>query len=108
MDCAGVIECAARISGLDIVEYNRGYGRFPHKGHLVTALLTQPWAKQASQKWAAGNILLMRWGKEPQHLAIVTDRGTIVHAYQPSGCVVEVPLSQDWKDKTVMQVEVAE
>lgn len=108
MDCAGVIECAARAAGFEIVEYSMGYGRLPNQGHLVGALLSQPWLKQASQKWAPGNILLIRWKKEPQHLAIVTDRGTMIHAYNPSGCVIEVPLSQDWKDKTVMQLEVIE
>lgn len=108
LDCAGVIECAARMAGLEVIEYNRGYGRLPNQGHLVSALLSQPWARQAGQKWAPGNILLIRWKKDPQHLAILTDRGTMIHAYGPSGCVIEIPLTQDWKEKTVMQIEVIE
>jgi len=107
LDCAGVIECAAKDCGFDVVEYNRGYGRLPHKGQLAAAILRQSWIRQASEKWAAGNILLIRWKKEPQHLAVVTENETIIHAYQPSGRVVEVPLAE-WKEKTVMQFEVIE
>jgi len=46
------------------------------------------------------DILFMAWGREPQHVALVTDRG-IIHSYSTIGRVVEHSLDAQWKHRIV-------
>ena len=46
-----------------------------------------------------GDILLLRIGKNPQHIGIVTDIG-IIHTHEGSGYVVETSLGK-WKERIV-------
>jgi cell wall-associated NlpC family hydrolase len=49
----------------------------------------------------AGDVLLLRFDRDPQHLAILTGDGTIIHALQSVGKVVEHRLSPDWRARLV-------
>jgi len=40
----------------------------------------------------------MAWGREPQHVALITDRG-IIHSYSGVGKVVEHSLDERWQQR---------
>jgi len=42
------------------------------------------------------DILFMAWGREPQHVALITDKG-IIHSYSGVGEVVEHSLDERWQ-----------
>jgi len=42
------------------------------------------------------DILFMAWGREPQHVALITDKG-IIHSYSGVGKVVEHSLDERWQ-----------
>ena len=52
-----------------------------------------PLAVEAAQ---AGDILFLAWTKEPQHVALLTDKG-IIHSYSGVGKVVEHALDDRWQ-----------
>jgi NlpC/P60 family putative phage cell wall peptidase len=99
VDCAGLVICVARDLGIFDVEYS-DYGQIPNAGmlraicekHLLRIDDVEP-----------GCILLMGFLLGPsqeQHLAILTDAGTIVHAYSHAGACVEHRYSMAWRSRT--------
>lgn len=46
------------------------------------------------------DIYFMAWGKEPQHVALITDCG-IIHSYSRIGKVVEHGLDDLWRSRIV-------
>jgi len=97
VDCAGVIVGVAAALGLPHQDIT-GYGPEPYKGQLQKALEAQ------CDRLAApvpGCILLMRFATEPQHLAILTDTNTIVHAYAAVRKCVEHRLDDKWRRRIV-------
>ncbi len=42
------------------------------------------------------DLLFMAWGREPQHVALITDKG-IIHSYSGVGKVVEHSLDERWQ-----------
>lgn len=98
LDCAGLAAYIAQSIG---VEYNEwpGYGRTPHKGLLESVMNDQPCLEIVHDR-KPGDILLMRFGHEPQHLAIFTGE-TIIHCYEAVGIVCEHILDQAWESRIV-------
>ena len=47
------------------------------------------------------DMLLIRFAKAPRHTAILTDRGTIIHAYSEVACCTEHQWSDYWYRETV-------
>lgn len=100
LDCAGVAVHAARSVGLDVQEPS-AYGRLPNSAMLEWWLDSQTFLVRASMAdMQAGDLLLMRFTGEPQHLAVFTG-DTIVHAYQAVGRVVEHGLDDKWRRRIV-------
>ena len=98
VDCVGLILVVAWALGRS--EYDvKGYGRTPHAGFLKAEAdrLMEPIAVDARQP---GDVLLMRFRREPQHLAFVSDRG-MIHAYAGAKAVVETSLPREWLDRVV-------
>jgi len=96
LDCAGLIICVAhelRLSSFDI----NGYGVEP-QGHVLRSLLQDNAVQVREPK--LGDILLLRFTRLPQHLAIVTDYG-MIHTYRQVGRVVEHQLDRLWRARTV-------
>lgn len=96
VDCIGLLIKAAH--GLGISEYDvTGYGRTPDAGFLqaecdrLMARIDEP---------APGDVLLMRFTREPQHVAIVSDVG-IIHAWYGARKVVETSFSPSWRHRVV-------
>lgn len=100
IDCAGLVIVAARAAGFDPVDLP-GYGRRPHGGALESAIAIQPGLDAAPiDDLADGDVLLMRFKTEPQHLAIYAEGG-IIHAYESVGRVVEHRLDESWRARIV-------
>lgn len=101
LDCAGLILLAYRDAGV-LFEDIKGYGRNPHKDGLQQAVERQLHAVDDMQP---GDVLLMRFIREPQHVALVTDlpdgRIGVIHAHSQVGRVVEHALDAKWRRRIV-------
>jgi cell wall-associated NlpC family hydrolase len=93
LDCAGLAAHVAREIGADYNEWP-GYGRTPHKGLLQSVLDAQPCLARVRVR-QPGDILLMKWNKEPMHVAICAG-ATVIHSYQAVGKVCEHALDDEW------------
>ena len=98
LDCAGTIEATADLIGAEYVDVP-GYSRSPSNGLLEAALDAQPCLERVIDR-APGDVLLMRFSGEPQHLAIYTGE-TIIHSYESVGKVCEHRLSDVWAARIV-------
>ncbi len=100
LDCAGVVIHVARQIGAGHIDTS-GYGRTPANGQLERTLDAQPCLERVSlANRAAGDVLLMRFASEPQHLAICAGE-TIIHAYEAAGLCCEHRLSSMWAARIV-------
>ena len=100
LDCAGLVMAVAQSIGADYQD-QPGYGRTPANGLLQQALNIQPCLERVKiAERQPGDVLLMRFATEPQHLAI--DAGdTLIHSYQQVGKVCEHGLTDVWLKRIV-------
>ena len=98
LDCAGVIVCAAKACGYDVSDV-QGYGRIPSQGMLEQAVIDHC-SKIELAAVQTGDILLFRFLREPQHLAIF-DGGMLIHAYSSVGRVIENRLDDAWSARLI-------
>lgn len=97
VDCAGVIVGVAHALGLS--DYDRhDYGREPYCGMLRSTLDEHMHRVQGDP--LPGDVLLMAFDREEQHLAILTDQNTIIHAYEHVGRCVEHRYADVWRART--------
>jgi cell wall-associated NlpC family hydrolase len=95
LDCAGVAVHVGRRVGCEVLDVP-GYGRTPAGGLLELALAAQGCLDEvAIADRRPGDLLLMRFDGDPQHLAILAD-GTLIHAYESVGKCCEHRLSSSW------------
>lgn len=101
LDCAGVIVHVARQIGAGHLDVS-GYGRTPAGGQLEQALDSQPCLELVPliDERRPGDLLLIRFASDPQHLAIFTGE-TIIHAYESVGQCCEHLLSPVWASRIV-------
>ena len=101
LDCAGVAVHAVRALGVDVLDVT-GYGTTPNKGRLEAAMDEQPALERIPNisDRVAGDILLMRFKGEPQHVGICTGSG-IVHAYEAVGGCCEHDICAKWAARIV-------
>lgn len=92
VDCAGLVVLAYAAAGLPVKDA-KGYSRLPHKRLLETAL-EQSFERVDEPQ--PGDVLLMAFEGEPQHLAIYAGR-TILHSYQRAGKVIEHRYADVWR-----------
>jgi cell wall-associated NlpC family hydrolase len=96
IDCIGLVIMVSHALGLsdfDITDYARQPDPKMMRGLLAAHM--DPIAKPEP-----GDVLLMRFEKEPQHVAILTDIG-IIHAYAQARKVVEHRLDSLWRSRIV-------
>lgn len=96
LDCVGLVLATAWDLGLTAIDYD-GYGRVPD-GVMLRAELDKHMDRTDTQR--LGDVLLMRFEQQPQHLAIVTDIG-IIHAHAMMRRVVEHGLDEVWASRIV-------
>lgn len=100
LDCAGLVVVVAREFGLQPAD-PMGYGRMPFQGLLQQALENEACIHRIpSAERQPGDILLMRFGRDPQHLAILAG-DTIIHSYSVVGEVCEHALDDAWQRRIV-------
>ncbi len=105
VDCAGVVVHAVRSCGIDVDDVV-GYGPTPNKGLLEQTLESHSALINVNKtEIASGDILLMSFAREPQHLAIFTGDG-IVHAYEAAGKCCEHGLDHAWRSRIVQAYRV--
>lgn len=97
LDCAGLAVVVAK-HWHEPVE-PAAYGRSPHQGLLEYWLEQQPFLERIP-KPEVGALLLMRFSKEPQHLAVCAG-DTIIHSYGQIGKVTEHRFSDVWRARVV-------
>jgi cell wall-associated NlpC family hydrolase len=98
LDCAGVaVHVFDRVGCA--VDQPAAYSRMPNNAMLEYWADRQPFlAREAVPQ--AGDILLMRFTGEPQHVAIFTGEN-LIHAYEAIGRVVEHRLDDRWRKRIV-------
>ena len=99
LDCAGLVKCAANAVGIDVFDVE-SYGRRPDNGLLEATLDAQPCLERVFREPMAGDILLMRFNGDPQHLALCAGE-TIIHAYADVRKVCEHNFTDEWKQRVV-------
>lgn len=100
LDCAGVIVATANALGIAHDDVS-GYSRIPGNGLLRQVLDGQEaLVRVRTESIEPGDILLMRFKREPQHLGIYTG-DAIIHAWQIIGKVCEHAFDQSWRRRLV-------
>lgn len=99
MDCVGVIAHTAQATGISQYDVTN-YSRLPQGQAILEHLLKAGMTQIPPALAQAGDVLVMRFEREPQHLALVTDKG-ILHAYMQAGKVVEHRLDAVWRSRIV-------
>ena len=98
LDCAGLVVSVAKEIGADYID-RPGYSRNPSGGLLESALDDQPCLERVQDR-QPGDVLLMRFAGEPQHLAIFTG-DNIIHSYESVGKVCEHRMADVWAVRIV-------
>ena len=93
LDCIGLIIHALKAAGCDVTD-NLSYGRQPAPDALRDALLNHNFTEASDIE--SGDVLLLRFNNQPQHVALATSPTSMIHSYAPIGRVVETPLGETW------------
>ena len=106
LDCAGLLIWAVRQHGIEPADMD-AYSRHALGGKLVEMLECQPFLRRAGRPPQAGDVLVMRFEKEPQHLALCAGE-TVIHSYETVGQVCEHRLDQQWRNRILRVYEFVE
>lgn len=100
LDCAGLVVSVA--DALGVAHCDRtDYAKTPANGQLRAQLDMQPGLKRIPVASASpGDILLMRFNKEDQHLVILAGK-TIIHSHAQAGKVVEHEFDAAWQKRVM-------
>ncbi|HVY12829.1 MAG TPA: NlpC/P60 family protein [Alphaproteobacteria bacterium] len=93
LDCVGLVAHALRAAGRP-VDDRTNYSRQPDVKQLMLALSMHGFKRV--EEIAPGDVLLFRFNRQPQHVALAISETQIIHAYAPIGRVVEAGLSESW------------
>lgn len=100
LDCAGLFVAVCHDLGLQVIDEN-GYGRTPFRGLLEQCIDRQPFLRRVARNdMQAGDVLLMRFQSDPQHIAFHAG-DTMIHAYSNVGRVVEHRIADVWRARVV-------
>lgn len=100
LDCAGLIVWCAECAGIDYVDQG-DYPREPSGGRLEAALEMQPCLVRIPVVTAeAGDVLLIKFSGEPQHLALHAGK-MMIHAWEKTGKVCEHDLDE-WRSGKIV------
>jgi NlpC/P60 family putative phage cell wall peptidase len=103
VDCAGLVVGVAEAMGLQVQD-RTDYTRQPD-GTMLQETCDAQLIQIALEDIRPGDVLLMRFEQEPQHLAFVGDYEfgglSLIHAYAQSRKVVETRLDDVWLARVV-------
>lgn len=101
LDCAGLIVHVAKELGFQYEDV-KGYPRLPFRGMLEEVLNSQPCLKKINKSQiSAGDLMLVRFTRAPQHLGIYTGNGYMIHTFEEVGKVVEHRLDSLWLNRLI-------
>jgi cell wall-associated NlpC family hydrolase len=110
MDCVGLLCYICDRHGVEYIDVE-GYPRVPGRGLLESAFDAHVNSGALLRKeigaMRAGDFLMMRFGREPQHLAVLVG-DTIIHSYAAVGKVCEHRLDERWKSRVIRVYRLAE
>ncbi len=94
VDCVGLVAGVARDVGIAVRD-RTDYGRVPDGRSLGQALGEQliPLPATAARP---GDVLLTRIRRDPQHVGILGEHGSLIHACAGAGRVIETRLDERW------------
>lgn len=98
LDCAGLILCCWHRLGLTDWDERR-YGAGGDADRLWHGLIH--FCDPAEGEPQAGDVLLLAIKGHPIHVALATGEGTMIHALEQPGSVVEVPFDAHWRKRLV-------
>lgn len=103
-DCIGIILGVAAELGYDWHHFDIPYrGRYPD-GHTFQEQIEK--ACKSTDKPEPGDLLLFKIWHYPQHCALLTDKGTMIHSYTSIEKVTENDFSEPWKKLFVKAYEL--
>lgn len=89
LDCAGLGIVAAKAAGIEIKDFS-GYPRLPFDGMLKKMFDEQRCLREiAVSEMCMGDVIIMRNSCEPEHIAIASEKGYIIHSSWSIGKVIE-------------------
>lgn len=97
VDCIGLVVGVARALGMAATD-RPGYARTPDGETLTAALDAQMRRIKAAD---AGDVLLLRIRRLPQHVGFLGEGGTLIHAHSGADKVVETPMTDRWWERVV-------
>ena len=101
LDCVGLVAVVGRSLGLfdyDITDYARLPDEAAMRDHIRVAGFRE------TDKAKTGDVALMRFTREAQHVGILTGPKTecsLIHAWMQAGRVVEHRLDEQWRGRMV-------
>lgn len=103
VDCAGLIVCVAQELRLfhEQVSDIKGYSRIPDGKQLREVLINGTAKEKTINELQPGDILLMRFVNEPQHVALYMPKNQIIHSYQRAGKVTIHDLDKAWRSRII-------
>lgn len=99
LDCWGLIIVSAAIGGLNVPDVP-GYGPEPMPEQFMVAVRERAEQAQRLDGPRPGDGLVIAWAQNvPQHLAIASGMGTLIHCAARAGLrrVVEEPIDEAWQ-----------
>lgn len=104
IDCAGLIVCIAKELDLPYADM-KNYARIPD-GKSLREILKNNTAKEKTLNEAQpGDILLMRFLNEPQHVALLMPNNQIIHSYMAVDKVTIHNFDDKWKKRVLSVYE---
>lgn len=98
LDCAGVVVHVFNRFGYHVAQ-PQSYSRLPNNAMLEYWADRQTFLKRETTP-QAGDILLMYFTGEPQHVAVFTGEN-LIHAYESIGRTVEHRMDDKWRKRIV-------
>jgi NlpC/P60 family putative phage cell wall peptidase len=98
LDCIGLVIVALRAAGVEVRD-RTDYGRRPDGKSLIAAL--EEHGARRKENIEAGDILVFRYDRQPQHVALATGSDTMIHSFAPAGAVVETMIGAYWRRRLV-------
>lgn len=99
VDCVGLIACIAQECNIPLVDME-GYNQTPANG-LFEEMVCSQLDKITMEELQAGDLLIFKFLKEPQHIAFVSEINDnsikIIHAFSQVNKVVEHDLDKVWQ-----------
>ena len=99
VDCLGLVVGVGRALGLSQADAT-GYPRQPD-GAALLAGLDAAYQRLPLGQQKPGDIMVFRIRRDPQHLALLTERGGMIHVHAAVGRVVETSLDATWSARVV-------